>query len=217
MRELIYKEFKLAKHPTMFIFPIFAAMLLIPSYPYALAFMYTILAVFYMFLSARENNDVLFTVLLPIRKRDAVKARFAIVLIMEIVQVIVCIPFAIISSKINPNIAGNSAGIEANAALFGFALIMFAVFNLIFLPMFYKTGYKIGIPFVIAALAVTVFIGIVETMINIIPYFKQTLDTVGLFHINHIIILVLGIVIYAVLTFFAYKLSVKRFERTDVK
>lgn len=218
MKELLYKEFKLVKHPSMYIFPFFAAMLLIPSYPYALAFVYVILAVFYVFLSARENNDIVFTSLLPIRKRDIVKSRFLLVIIMELIQVIMCIPFAVINNKIYLNINVNQAGIEANIALFAFALIMLALFNIIFLPMFYKTGYKVGIPFVVAAVIVSLAIGIMETLVNIIPYLKKILDTNDKFiQLEQLPLLFIGIIIYVLLTFLSYKLSVNRFSKVDIK
>ena len=41
MNALLYKEWKLAKHPTVLIYLLFELMLLIPSYPYYVAFLYT--------------------------------------------------------------------------------------------------------------------------------------------------------------------------------
>lgn len=48
-------------------------MLLIPGYPYFVAFIYTCLSVFFIFLQGRENRDILFTVSPPVSKRDIVK------------------------------------------------------------------------------------------------------------------------------------------------
>jgi len=75
MKELLFKEFKLAAHPTTYLFLFLGAMLLIPAYPYFVAFIYTCLGIFFIFLSARENQDILYTVSLPVRKRDVVKSR----------------------------------------------------------------------------------------------------------------------------------------------
>lgn len=69
MRQLLYKEFKLATHPTMYIFLLLSAMVLIPSYPYYVAFMYMCLAMFFTFLQGRETNDLFFTAMLPVRKK----------------------------------------------------------------------------------------------------------------------------------------------------
>lgn len=38
MKNLVYKEFRLAAHPTNYIFLSFAFMLLIPNYPYLVSF-----------------------------------------------------------------------------------------------------------------------------------------------------------------------------------
>ena len=57
MKNLVYKEFCLAAHPTNYIFLSFAFMLLIPNYPYLVSFFYTTLGIFFMCLSSRENHD----------------------------------------------------------------------------------------------------------------------------------------------------------------
>ena len=73
MKALLFKEIKLAMHPTTYLFMAIGAMLMIPSYPYYVAFVYTCLGIFFIFLSARENKDIFFTASLPVRKSDVVK------------------------------------------------------------------------------------------------------------------------------------------------
>ena len=53
------------------------------------------------------------------------KSRVYTVAIVELLQLAIGIPFAIIGIRINPNAAGNMAGIEANMAFFGLVLIMY--------------------------------------------------------------------------------------------
>lgn len=215
MKNLLYKEFKLAAHPTIYIFLAFGAMLLIPSYPYYVAFIYTCLAIFFVFLSGRESKDVFYTVSLPIRKRDVVKARCCMVALVELAQIIVAIPFAIIRFKIIPQV--NMAGIEANVAFFGFVFIMFALFNIIFIPMFYKTAYNVGISLLCAGSAVAVYIVVIEVAIQIIPFLKTNLDTSDpAMMIKQLPILIAGIVIFALFMVLAYKKAAKRFEAVDL-
>ena len=52
MNNLVYKEFRLAAHPTNYVFLSFAFMLLIPNYPYLVSFFYTTLGIFFMCLSS---------------------------------------------------------------------------------------------------------------------------------------------------------------------
>lgn len=68
MKNLIYKEIKLALHPTAPLFLLLSTLLLIPNYPYEVVFFYTCLAVFFHCLSGRENHDIEYSLLLPIQK-----------------------------------------------------------------------------------------------------------------------------------------------------
>ena len=119
MKAMLYKEFRLALHPTNLLFLLLGAMLLIPAYPYYVAFMYTCLSIFFLFLSARENQDTRFTALLPVKKRDVVKGRCVTVAAVELMQLLVGVPFAFLTARVNPNPAGNPVGIEANADKIG--------------------------------------------------------------------------------------------------
>jgi len=217
MKNLLYKELKLASHPTTFLFLAFALMLLIPSYPYYVAFFYTCLGVFFIFLSARGNKDIFFTACLPVRKRDLVKARCTFIAIVELAQIIVSVPFAVIGEKINPNPGGNPVGIEANVAFFGLIFLMFGLFNLSFLPSFYKTAYKLGKPLLFGGLAVGLFILVAEGSVQAIPALKAALDTTDpALMIRQIPILVAGILCFYGLTLLAYKKSVRNFEKVDL-
>jgi ABC-2 family transporter protein len=217
MKTLLFKEFKLATHPTIYIFLAIGLLLLIPSYIYYAAFIYTCLSVFFLFLAARENKDVLFTVSLPIRKRDAVRARCLMVAIVELAQTLVAVPFAIIGIRINPNSAGNLAGIEANMAFFGLVLIMFAIFNAIFLPEFYKTATKVGGPLIISSIALAIYVTVAEVAVQKVPYLKAHLDTTSpAMAIYQLPVLILGMAIFALSLWLTYKKSAANFEKVDL-
>lgn len=216
MGNLIYKEFKLASHPTTFIFLSFGLMMLIPSYPYYVAFFYICLSIFFIFLAGRENKDVFYMVSLPIRKRDAVKARCWMIAIIELAQIIISVPFAVISVKINP-FGGNPAGIDANVAFYGFVFIMYALFNIIFIPMFYKTAYKAGKSFLIAIIAIAVYIGIVESLVWIPSPLRTYLDTTDPGRMmKQLPLLFAGAVLWALSMLPIYKRAAYNFERVDL-
>ncbi len=216
MKHLLYKELRLAKHPTMFLFLLFSAMLLIPSYPYYVAFIYTCLSVFFVFLQGRENNDLSFTALLPVRKRDIVRARCLLVVLMQLAQVLVSLPCAIVGARINP-LGGNAAGIEANAAFFGLVLVMYALFNLLFLPAFYRTGYRVGRAFLFAGAAVLVYIVAAELLVQCVPALKASLDTFDpATRGTRLFVLLLGAGLYAAGSLLACRLSERRFARVDL-
>jgi hypothetical protein len=217
MRDLLYKEFKLARHPTLFIFPFLGLLLLIPAYPYYVAFAYTCLSIFFVFLKGNETKDILFTVSLPIRKRDAVKARFWFIAIIELFQVLVAVPFALLGIAINPNGGGNIVGIEANVAFFGLVLLMYALFNAIYLPMFYRTAYKVGIPLCVAGFAMTLYVVAAEVLVQYVPALKASLDTSDPSSmLAQLPILVAGIVIYALSFWLTYRKSAALFDKVDL-
>jgi hypothetical protein len=215
MNKLLYKEFKLSVHLTSYLFLFLGAMLLIPNYPYYVVLFYQTLGIFFMFITGNATNDVYFTTLLPIRKRDAVKARVITIIIFELLQIIVSIPFAILRYVINP--AQNAAGMEANIAFFGLAFMMFGVFNVVFLPGFYKTAYKTGAPYLWSCLAMVLFVAIVEAVIQLVPDVQMALDTTSTaFLPQQLFVLIVGIIVFGVLTVIAHTQSVKRFEQLDL-
>jgi hypothetical protein len=215
MKNLIFKELKLAVHPTCYLFLPLAAMLLIPSYPYYVAFFYQTLGIFFIFLNGNATNDIFFTVLLPIRKRDAVKARFYTVILFELLQVIMSIPFAILRYRILP--VENPAGMEANIAFFGLVLMMFGIFNATFLPMFYRTAFKPGAPYLVSCVAMMFFVGLAEALINIIPTWKVVLDTTkAAYFPQQSLVFVAGVILLALLTTVAYRRSIQYFEKLDL-
>lgn len=217
MKALLFKEFKLAMHPTTYLFLAIGALLLIPAYIYYVAFIYTCLSIFFLFLLARENKDVLFTVSLPIRKRDTVKARCLMVAIIELAQTLVAVPFAIIGIRINPNPAGNVAGIEANMAFFGLVLVMYAIFNFIFLSQFYKTTTKIGGPLILSSIALAIYVTAVEAAVQTIPYLKTHLDTIDpAMALYQLPVLMLGIIIFILALWWTYRKSAANFEKVDL-
>lgn len=216
MKALIYKELKLSMHPTVYIFFALSAMLLIPSYPYYVAFYYTCLSIFFVFLNGRETKDVLFTVLLPIRKRDCVKARLISITLIELIQIALSVPFAVLSTKINPN-GGNAVGIEPNVAFYGLVLVMYTIFNLVYVPAFYKTAYNIGKPFVKASVLMFLFIAAAESLVHIPTPLKGYLDASdSASQLRQLPVLAAGILIYALGALLTLKLSGKRLEAVDL-
>ena len=70
MKTLLYKQLRLVCQPMTLVFCLFGVMLLIPAYPYTVMWFYVMLGLFFSFLNGREQKDVYYSALLPIRKRD---------------------------------------------------------------------------------------------------------------------------------------------------
>jgi len=215
MKNMLYKEFKLAMHPTSIIFLSLSAMMLIPNYPYYMTFFYTTLGIFFTCLSGRENHDIFYTMTLPIRKRDIVKSRFFLVIILQLAQIITAIPFAMIRRTYS--LPGNLVGIDANVAFFGLSFLMLGLFNLVFFTKYYKDTDKVGTSFLFGTIVITIFMIIAEASVHTVPFIKNYLDTKDPEFLEYkLVVLAAGIVLYIVLTLFSYQRSIRSFEALDL-
>ena len=214
--KLFKKEWTLLIKPSIFIFvyPLLAFTLLSPDYPYFLAFWYCLLGIPVLFSYFKGNKDLEFTSMLPIKRADIVKSKFLTILFIEMLQIIVAIPFAIISALIvNPE--GNLVGLDANFTLFATQLIGFGIFNIIFAPFFFKTGYKVALPTTFAYIGYFVFSVVIELVIGLIPAMYNIFDGYGNLGAQ-IGLLAFGIVFFVVTFWLSYKLSVKNFEKVNL-
>lgn len=215
MKTLLQKELRLALHPTAPLFLCLSAMLLIPNYPYCVVFFYTSLAVFFICLTGRENHDVFYSVLLPIRKADVVKARFATVILLELLQVALAVPFAVLRQRLIT--APNEAGMEANTALFGIAFLLLGLFNLVFFGLYYRDVQKVGKSFGISCAVTFVCICLVETFSHILPFFRDQLDTRDPLYLpRKLLVLAVGILLFCLLTGLAYHRAKRDFQAQDL-
>jgi len=215
MLNLLYKEFRLVIHPLYFLIALFGALVLIPNWVYFVALMYFLfIAIPNIFVNAKAQNDTGFSVLLPVRKSDVVKARVLSMAALEVLQVAVAAIFVAISLRIYNQ--GNFF-IDANIAYLGCALVMYGLFNLIFFPMFYHTAHKVGIPFMVALIVTFLFATVIELLVVLVPAVTNVLDgRTPAALIQQIPVLAVGITLFAGLTWLSYRLSAKRFEKVDL-
>lgn len=215
MLKLIKKEFALALHPTAIIFLFFSFFVFIPNYPYEMMFFFAGLSAFFICLSARENNDLFFTCSLPIKKGDAAKARIMTIAIFQIALLILAAILTAIKSAVLPE--ANAAGLDANAAFVGMGAIILGVFNIIFFPMHYKSPNKVGMPFLIASIAIFLIIIMEIVLCYAVPFVRGCIDTYNLDYIWYrFAVLGVGIITYFALTTAACKLSAKRLQAVDL-
>lgn len=116
MKALLYKQFRLVCHPMTLIFCLFGIMVLIPNYPYTVIFFYVMLGLFFTFLNIREQKDIYYSALLPVPKRDTVKAGCAFVVIIEVLSLVVLIPCSLLAVHLQPG-KDNLVGLDPNLAL----------------------------------------------------------------------------------------------------
>ena len=210
---LLYKEIRLAAHPTSIVFAFLGCLVLVPAYPYSVIFMFGCLAPYITFLNARETNDAWYTAILPVTKRESVLGKCLLIASFQLFQLLFSIPFAFLRSALN--IENNPVGLDATLAWYGLGLAVYAVFDFVFISSFYKSGYKAGKAFLLASIPMVLLILMVEAMPHI-----PALTWLDSYQPKHLLmqlpILAVAIICYAALLLFAYRISVKRFDKVDL-
>lgn len=210
---LLYKELRLAAHPNLYIFTLLGVLVIVPAYPYGMVFLFGCLAPYLTFMYGRETNDIYYTALLPVRKRDTVKAKCLLMVLAQMTQLLISLPFAILRVHILPN--GNPAGIEANVAYYGFGLMIYAIFNMILLTQFFKTAYKVDKAFLLAIIPASIAVIIMEVLVHF-PGFEWLDSVAPDMMLRQLPILAVGIIVYSIGMLTAYRVSAKRFEQVDL-
>lgn len=214
MKTLLYKQLRLACHPMTPVFCLSGIMLLIPNYPYSVAFFYVTLGLFFTFLNMREQKDIYYSALLPLRKRDTVRAAVAFTVLLELLSVVITALFCLLSAKLQPG-KDNAVGMDANLMLLGAGFVLYGVFNLVFFVCLYRSGYKVGEAYLKANLALWPMMLLAE----VLPHFPSLVwlnrvDTQA--NLRQIPILLFGMAVFAVLTMLAYRRSARLYERVDL-
>ena len=214
MKALLYKQFRLVCHPMTLIFCLFGIMVLIPNYPYTVIFFYVMLGLFFTFLNIREQKDIYYSALLPVPKRDTVKAGCAFVVIIEVLSLVVLIPCSLLAVHLQPG-KDNLVGLDPNLALLAAGFLLYAVFNGVFLPSFYANGYKVGVAFVKAVIPTTLAMIVLEAL----PHFPalgwlDDLDRTA--QLRQLPILIGSILIYAGGAALTFRGSEKAYEKVDL-
>ena len=216
MKNLFYKKMKLSANPLTYWFIIFSAMTMIPRYPILVGSFFICLGIFHTYQQIREYDDVTYTVMLPVKKRDIVTAKYLFVLFIELTAFILCTLLTIIRMKILGTAVPYATNqlMNANMAYLGYTMIVFAVFNSIFLAGFFKTAYKIGKPFLIFCIADLIVVAIGE-ILHKIPGLESLNDPSNL-NISQIVIFIVGVAVFILCTWLSYRKSIKDFEEIDL-
>lgn len=219
MKSLLGKEIRLVVHPSTYALVILGALMLIPSWMYGAIFIYGILVAFFNGMNAREMRDLEYSFSLPASSCDMVRARIFVMAAIEILMLAILIAFTALRVPLGINgidASQTSVGCAANLYLAGFGFVLFGIFNAVFYPLYYRDPTKVGIPFLIACVPVTVVICMIEAL----PYLPvsgfATFGIPGFHDVSaQLIFLVCGIALFVLCTFFSIRLAAKRFSTYD--
>lgn len=215
MLKLFVKEVRLGYMPFVWFFPLLSAMILIPSYPACVGVSYSLLSLFITCNYARENRDLEYTASLPVPRNQTVEAKCLSAAFLQLLQLLAAVPFACVALFVlYPG--GNIVGMDANAAFFGFILLDLAVFNMVFLPLYFKSGCRTGIPMIMGVLAYAVCVVSSEILVASVPALKYALDTPGTSPLPRLLVLAAGVIIYFGGLLLSCRIGVKKFERVSL-
>ena len=217
MKALLQKEMRLAASPLSYIFIAFAVMTFFPGYPILCGVFFITLGIFQSYQNFREANDILYSVLLPISKKNVVKGKFLFAMMIELAGFVLMTVFTVLRMTVLSGAEAYRANalMNANPFFLGTALLIFGLFNLVFIGGFFKTAYKFAKPFVTYIILAFIVIGLAETL-----HHFPGLESLNAFGFDdfpmQLCLLAGGALLYAGITYFAYRKACVDFENTDL-
>ncbi len=217
MTKLLNKEFRLAASPLSWIFLIAAGMTLLPGYPILMGAFFICLGIFQSFQNAREANDVLYSVLLPVRKADFVRAKYAFSCCIQLIGFVI---MAVLTALRMTVLADGKAYVgnalmNATPLFLAFALLVFAAFNMLFIGGYFRTAYKFGMPFLSFGIATLLLIFIGEAL-HFVPGLAFFNTTTGERPGLQFTLLAAAAAVYVLGTLLSCRASMARFEKIDL-
>ena len=217
MNVFLKKEMKLSTLLLTWLFIGFAFMTLLPGYPILCGVFFITLGIYQSYQNAREANDIVYSVLLPVSRRDVVRGKYRFVMLIELLGftlmgILTLLRMTLLSDAA---IYRQNALMNANPFFLGMALLLFGMFNVIFVGGFWKTAWRIGMPFVIYTVVFFLTVGVAETLHHI-----PGLEALNAFGFDHaplqLSLLLGGAMLYAGMTYLSCRKACADFEKLDL-
>lgn len=222
MKNLLFKEIRLCIPPQAWIFAFLSMLIAVPSWPAMTAFIYPLAGFMTLFPIALANRDILYTSILPVKKSDVVKGKVLLVSFLELLALVWSIPFAIIKvTLIVPTLPADQIYPElgVNFATYGFILFIFAIFNIIFIPWYYKKPNDRNTAAQLVSIIVAMFImGLISGLFMGIPGLAEFINDFS--NIPSLIaqfsILVVGLILFIVSGILCTLFGGKNFQKVNL-
>ncbi|AUD62714.1 hypothetical protein BK010_03600 [Tenericutes bacterium MO-XQ] len=212
MKNLIYKELNLSINKFFFLLPvILGGLLFIPNWIFLLVFYYFFwISVPQIYGAYIQHGDYNFLSVLPIKRKDIVSSKVYALFILELTHIV----FAVIFGLIHNGLYGSwNFFFDINLAFYGVSILLFGVFNITFLPAYFKTAHFFGKPLIYATIGTIIFGFIFEFGIAKYQFMRDIFEgTLMVQTIVFILAAVLGVLLSVV----ALKISQKRMMEIDL-
>ncbi|GBF74267.1 hypothetical protein PA598K_02603 [Paenibacillus sp. 598K] len=217
MVNLVMKDIRLGVNPWFFALPLFTgALMLVPGWIYFMVpFYFCCITVPNMLGGFKSQNDLMFSSMMPVTKQDIVKARVTVIAMLELMHLIVAMLFSLLTFRLYPNMMYYF--FSPNLGFWGLSFVMLGIFNLVLLPMYYKTAYKYGAATTASTVIALLFAGIAQWIGIQSPRAHDLFYGAGVENtVLQASILGAGILVFLALTWLAYRMAVKRFLRVEL-
>lgn len=217
MRKLLRKEIKLSALLLSFLFIAFGFMTFFPGYPILVGGFFVCLGLFQSFQASRENNDILYSALLPVAKSDVVRSKYIFCVFIELCAFLISAAVTLLrmTAFADSAVYRGNALMNANPAFLGFLLLIYGAFNAIFVCGFFRTAYKFSKPFVSFIVTAFIIVGIGEALHHI-----PGLSAINAFGFEYIglqlAVFAAGAPLYVLMTLLSEKRAERLFEIIDL-
>lgn len=222
MKNLLYKEFKLAWHPLCYVFTIlFNTFILIPNYPTFVGIMLSACTYTLLFIGAnkgKQTNDLYYSVTLPVKKSNIVIARYISLLVIQLASLIITAALSPASLAIRQAIYADKMpyigfDLKYIGMVVAWALIAYTALDAIFLLMFYRKGRSVIAPSLVGMLALTIIMILFTIVLPIAwPAYRSFFE--GKWWIQ-LVSIAIAIVIYAIAHIFILKQAIKEIKKIN--
>lgn len=215
MKTLLKKEFRLL-HPACYLSFLFVALIFIPNYPIAVVFFFPLTVSINIFLSSiSENNDLLFCSLLPIRKKDYVRAKLGFILLFELAFLLLSLPMLITRNILfKGSFLPTNPGLDSILSVYGFTFLVYGIYNLALMTIYFHTAPKRVLAYLVSLIIAFVSFTFFGVILAYIPIIGPSLDYGGN-SLYQYLYFFLGILIFVLFNHLAYCISCKELKKKD--
>lgn len=228
MKNLLRKEILFSTNIQVVIFLILSVfMVLIPSWPGMVSFIYLIYAIIPIFPKNQTNQDTTFTALLPIEKKKVVDAKLLYVICFELAVILLSAPFSALRIYLlEPAMyASDPTAVDASMyqslippdlICYGFVLCSCGILNAILIPWAYKNPVKSTFVANITGLICLFVLGAFLGLQILLEYLLIKAESAALTYGVGFGVLALGILAFALFSLLALKKGRKAFLSADL-
>ena len=217
MSKILRKEMQLSASILSYLFIPFGLMFFLPGYPILCGAFFVTLGLFQSFQTAREANDIVFSLLLPIAKKDIVKGKYLFVCLIEGCSFLLMVLAVLVRRNLLSQsvVYRSNAMMNANGFALGMACVIFGLFNWIFVGGFFRTAYRFAKPFVTYIILCFLVIFTAEALHHI-PGLGG-LNAFGTEEpVLQLLLLAAGVLLFLCMTLLSCKKACENFETIDL-